>query len=156
MKMAQKKCFTVTVLIISLIFLYADHNLLSPNLTQISDEFKMTPEERDLRLGGQISLGFYLVGIPSSMIFGWLSDTIDFRSKLFAVAIMISEVACFSTYFVQSFEMLLLMRTLTGIGIGASLPVIYSILSDFFEAQGRNISSGKTKHIYKSYKQHLY
>ena len=141
--MISNKCFTITVLIISLVLLYADHNLLSPNLTEISKEFNMTEEERDLRLGGQISLSFYLVGLPSSIIFGWLTDMIEHRSKLFAVAVMIGEIACFVTYFVRSFEMLLFTRTLTGIGIGASLPVVYSILGDFFEAQGRNMASGK-------------
>lgn len=104
----------VAVYVVTLILLYADHNLLSPNLTQIADELGMTYEQRDVRLGGQISLAFYAVGVPSSLIFGWLSDSIQHRASLFAVVVLIGESACFGTYFVKSFEMLLVTRSITG------------------------------------------
>ena len=59
---------------LTLILLYADHNLLSPNLTQIANEFGMSEQERDTKIGGQFSLAFYLLGVPSSLLFGWISD----------------------------------------------------------------------------------
>jgi MFS family permease len=141
--MIRKRWLIITIYVTTLILLYADHNLLSPNLTQISEEFGMTNEQRDVRLGGHISLAFYAVGVPSSFIFGWLSDSIQHRALLFSVAVLIGEIACFLTFFVSNVEMLLVSRSITGIGIGASLPIIYSILGDLFQAEGRNIAAGK-------------
>lgn len=139
--MIKKRWLIVTVYVITLILLYADHNLLAPNLTRISEELGMTLNERDVKLGGHISLAFYAVGVPSTFLFGWLTDSLEHRSILFGVVVIISESACLATYFVQSFEMLLFARSITGIGIGGSLPIVYSILGDLFQADGRNISS---------------
>ncbi len=85
----------------------------------------MTAEEKDVFIGGQISLAFFIVGVPSSIIFGWLADFFWHRGSLFAVVIFISETACFGTFFAKNFGMLLLTRTITGDGIGGTLPIIY-------------------------------
>ena len=45
-------------------FLFADQNLMAPNLTAIADSFGFSNEERDSKLGGQIAVGFFLVGAP--------------------------------------------------------------------------------------------
>jgi predicted MFS family arabinose efflux permease len=45
---------------------------------------------------------------------------------------LFSGVACFGTYFVTTFEQLLVCRTLTGIGIGAASPVTFSLMGDYF------------------------
>ncbi len=38
-----------------------------------------------------------------------------------------------------------------GVGIGGSLPIIYSILGDLFQAEDRNIAAGKLHPFYYSY-----
>ena len=42
--------------------LFADQNLMGPNLTQIATEFGLSAVERDQKLGGHVSLGFWIVG----------------------------------------------------------------------------------------------
>jgi MFS family permease len=120
---------------ITTVLLFADQNLMSPNLTTIADEFDMNDEERDRKLGGNISLAFFLLGAPASFVVGLLADTQD-RSKVFGWTVFIGEMACFLTYFVRSYNQLYICRAVTGFSLGGALPVIYSILGDLYSAEG--------------------
>jgi MFS family permease len=120
---------------ITTVLLFADQNLMSPNLTTIADEFDMNDEERDRKLGGNISLAFFLLGAPASFVVGLLADTQD-RSKVFGWTVFIGEMACFLTYSVRSYNQLYICRAVTGFSLGGALPVIYSILGDLYSAEG--------------------
>ncbi|KAK1744136.1 MFS transporter [Skeletonema marinoi] len=39
-------------------------NLMAPNLSTIAEEFGMDDDERDMKLGGMVALGFFFVGAP--------------------------------------------------------------------------------------------
>lgn len=78
---------------------------MSPNLTAIADDFGFDAETRDRKLGGDISLAFFLVGAPASLVVGLLADTSD-RSLLFAWTVFIGEGACLATYFVKTYHQL--------------------------------------------------
>ena len=45
-------------------FLYADQNLLFPNLSAVAEEFGLDDREKDLMLGGWLQLAFFVVGSP--------------------------------------------------------------------------------------------
>lgn len=137
----RRKLVFLYVLAIGL--LHADYNLLAPNLTEIAEEFGMSTDERDRKLGGEIALSFFLCGVPSALIVGWMTDRLNHRAVVFATVIFIGELSCFATYFVRNFAGLLATRSITGIAIGASLPVVYSVLGDLYQAQGRNAISGR-------------
>lgn len=47
-------------------------------------------DERDKYLGGYVAAAFYLVGAPSALLFGYLSDKVNRRNLLF-VAVLIGE-----------------------------------------------------------------
>jgi MFS family permease len=113
---------------------------MSPNLTAIGDAFNLTEEERDRQLGGDISLAFFLLGAPASFLVGFLADTCD-RAKVFGWTVLIGEMACFGTYFVQTYTQLYVCRAVTGFSVGGALPVIYSILGDMFGAEDRHVVS---------------
>mmetsp|Transcript_1107 Transcript_1107/g.1992 ORF Transcript_1107/g.1992 Transcript_1107/m.1992 type:complete len:291 (+) Transcript_1107:2684-3556(+) len=132
----------VFLYVLAIGFLHADYNLLAPNLTEIAEEFGMSPDERDRKLGGEIALSFFLCGVPSALIVGWMVDRFNHRAAIFATVIVVGELSCFATYFVTSFAGLLATRSITGIAIGASMPVVYSVLGDLYQAQGRNAISG--------------
>jgi hypothetical protein len=136
-KEGRQRCIIVSVYLLTLCLLYADSFLLAPNLTQVAEEFGFDEDERDAKLGGQISLAYFLVGAPAAILVGWLADSIH-RSPLFAIVTFIGEAACFSTYFVQSYPGLLATRTLTGVSVGGSLPIVYSVLGDLYKAEQRN------------------
>jgi MFS family permease len=85
------------------ILLFADQNLLSPNLTAIATEFWFTNEERDRKLGGDIALAFFILGAPASFLVGLLFADQSDRSLLFAWTVGISEGACFATFWTRTY-----------------------------------------------------
>ena len=62
------------LLAILTVFLYADQNLMAPNLSMIATDFGLSDKERDLMLGGQISFGFFLIGGLVAIVIGRLAD----------------------------------------------------------------------------------
>ena len=131
---------TVFLFSITTILLFADQNLLSPNLTSIANEFGFSGEERDRKLGGDIALAFFLLGAPASFLIGCLADQSD-RSLLFAWTVGIGEGACFATFWTRTYTQLYICRAITGFSIGGAIPLIYSVLGDLFGAEDRHAVS---------------
>jgi Major Facilitator Superfamily len=126
----------VAIYMVTLAFLYADMNLLAPNLSDIADEFGFDDDERDRKLGGQIAVAFFLVGAPVSFLVGWLADSHQ-RAPLFAAIVFFGELGCFITYFTTTYTGLFICRVWTGIAVGGSLPIIFSVLGDLYKAGNR-------------------
>lgn len=123
-------------------FLFADQNLLSPSLSLVADEFGFDDLERDQKLGGDISVAFYMIGVPAAMIVGCLADVVERRSFLFLVTVMIGEGSCCLTYFARTYGQLFWLRALTGCSVGGAVPLIYSVLSDLYGPVDRGWVSG--------------
>lgn len=85
--------YATTLICITVAFLFADQNLLAPNLTKIAHEFSFTDQERDDKLGGQIAFGFFVLGGPVALIAGALADTSN-RCVLFGLVVLFGEAAC--------------------------------------------------------------
>lgn len=132
----RRRQWALFIFSITTVLLFADQNLMAPNLTAIAEDFDLDDEERDRKLGGDISLAFFIVGAPASYVVGLLADTGD-RAKIFGWTVFIGEAACLLTYFAQSYTQLYICRAVTGFSVGGALPVIYSILGDLFKAEGR-------------------
>lgn len=123
--------------------LFADQNLMAPNLTQIAAEFGFDAVERDTKLGSLLSAAFFLVGGVVSLGAGWLTDRWS-RKWLFVGVVLVGEIPCVMTGFVRSYGELFVARMLTGIGLGAALPLLYSLLGDYFSARARAAASAVT------------
>ena len=132
----EPRHYLTGLLCLTTFFLFADQNLLSPNMSAIAAEFNFSPAEKDSKLGGEIAFGFFIVGGVVSVVVGGLADTAN-RCKLFMWIVLLGEVACLATYLVTTFEQLLLCRILTGISIGGCGPIVYSILGDCFPGSSR-------------------
>jgi len=52
-------------------------------------------------------------------------------------AILLGEIPCLLTAFAQNYTQLLILRILTGIGIGEQVPVVFSIIGDLFTEKQR-------------------
>jgi MFS family permease len=90
-------------------------------------------------LGGDIALAFFILGAPASFILGCLADTDSFsRSSLFGYTVLIGEGACFCTYFTTTYLGLYITRALTGFSVGGALPLLSSVLSDWFRPEERS------------------
>ena len=122
-------------------FLFADQNLMGPNLTQIASDFGFNDMQRDVKLGGEISLVFWLIGGFVTLIFGYFTDIIS-RKKLLIIAILFGEIPCLLTGYVENYNQFFWLRALTGIGIGAIIPITYSLIGDYFPASKRSLVTG--------------
>jgi len=132
---------SLALLFIISFFLFADQNLMGPNLTQIAQEFGFSDTERDIKLGGHISLVFWLIGGFVTLFFGYYTDIVN-RKKLLIIAILVGEIPCFLTGFVETYQQFFWLRALTGIGIGAIIPITYSLLADYFPPNLRSTATG--------------
>ncbi len=111
--MSATRSYMLGLIALAVILINADLNLLSPNLTQIADEFGFSQREKESKLGGVISIGFFLIGAPSALLFGFLSDRFN-RIYLLSFIIIFSETACLLTYFTDTYNQLLYCRVITG------------------------------------------
>ena len=123
--------YTVFVMSLALIFLFADQNLMAPNLTQIGDYFGFDERETDTKLGSLIAVGFFCVGGPISVIAGYYADVMN-RVHLFGLVTLFGSIASGSTYFVQTYGELYFVRVMTGISIGGAIPITLSLLADLY------------------------
>ena len=127
---------------ITTILLYADQNLLAPNLTTISNEFNFTELERDKKLGGDLSMAFFLFAAPASIIIGLITDKYPSkRNVLFALCVFMGEGSCFLTYFTTTYRGLFITRLFTGFSIGGAVPVLYTLMGDYFASKDRSKAS---------------
>ncbi len=126
-----RKSFSIVLLILIATFLQADQNLLAPNFPSIMEEFQITEKEL-----GYITSAFIFISATMTVIWGMLSDFQN-RKLLLLIGVLIGEIPCFLTAYVNSFWELFLMRMLTGIGIGSIIPVGYTLIADFFYGEER-------------------
>jgi MFS family permease len=138
--LGKKELFAVILLAIINLFLFADQNLMAPNLTQIAHEFGFNNIERYVKLGGNISFVFWVLGAIITLGIGWLTDRFS-RKKLFIITVLVGSIPCFMTGFARNYTELFWMRALTGIGIGGIMPLTFSLIGDFFTHKNRAIAS---------------
>ena len=132
----------IFLLSLVILLLNADQNLLAPSLTTVAEDFNFTSEEKNLFLGGYLSLAFFLGGSVAAIIAGFAAD-ISNRRLAFTVIVFLGEFSCFCTVFVTSYWGLFVTRLCTGISIGGSSPIFYSMIGDLFidEWRGRAVSA---------------
>ncbi|MEJ5228730.1 MAG: MFS transporter [Pseudothermotoga sp.] len=123
-----------------MVLLNADQMVMSPTIGMIEEEFNVT----DAHIGFVGAL-FTVVGALISLVWGYLSDKYN-RKNLLIYSILVGEIPCFMTAFSTSFGQLFFWRVLTGIGVGASFPIVYSLVGDMFD----EVSRGKVVAILAS------
>ena len=132
--MNNRTLATIQLAIISF-FMFADQNLLGPNLTLIAEDFDIV-EMKDQYLGGLIPLVFWLLGGTVALIVGYFTDTTS-RKNLFVLIVLIGEIPCLLSGFAETYTEFFIMRILTGIGIGGIIPLTYSMLGDYYSSHER-------------------
>tara|TARA_B100001029_G_C15063817_1_gene461353 strand:- start:2981 stop:4216 length:1236 start_codon:yes stop_codon:yes gene_type:complete len=132
--MNNRKITTILISIISF-FMFADQNLIGPNLTIIAQEFNIM-EYKDQYLGGLIPLFFWIFGGIITLIIGYYTD-IKSRKFLFFIIIFLGEIPCLLSGFATTYTEFFILRVLTGIGIGGIIPLTYSLLGDFYNSNER-------------------
>ncbi|MCF5665549.1 3-(3-hydroxy-phenyl)propionate transporter MhpT [Pseudomonas marginalis] len=86
-------------------------------------------------LGWVFSVG--IIGLlPGAFFGGWVADRIG-RKKILVIAVLLFGVFSLSTAFVDSYSGLLLVRFLTGLGLGAALPNLIALCAEAVSEQKR-------------------
>ncbi len=132
--------YSATLCFVSLALVYSVHNLIAPNMTAVAAMWKFSPIERDEYLGGELTLLFYAPGVVVAIIFGYLSGIVS-RKLLFTALIVVTAIPTFLTTWVATFTQLAWTRAITGMGIGGVLPVVYSLVGDWFPAHQRSAAT---------------
>merc|ERR1719265_690064 len=95
----------------------------------------------DTRLGGFVQFGFFLIGGTVSLFIGPLADQMDRVTLLSTVVCCGAVPSLLMGLSVPSskvgFFYFFLARVCTGIAIGGSFPVLFSLTSDLFPASQR-------------------
>lgn len=123
--------FLFVLLFFTGIILNADQNVMSPSIEFIEKEFGIGDREI-----GIVGSSFTLVAAIVTLLWGYLTDKFS-RKWLLIIAILLGEIPCFLTAFAQNYTQLLILRILTGIGIGGTVPIVFSIIGDLFTEKQR-------------------
>lgn len=137
-RMSARDKFTLALLVLISVFLYADMNAITPVVTNIMEEYGIAENQI-----GLIGSAFTLVGAAVSIIFGLLADRTS-RKRLLAFVVLVGEIPCFLTgfeYFTQTYEQLLILRILTGLGVGGIFPITFSLIGDYFNSRHRPMAA---------------
>ena len=138
---AGSLAWEVTIYIALTMFLDAHYNILAPNLTAIADEFGMDAKERDVMLGGAITVSFLLLGDIVAIFFGYLAEPMP-RVPLFCALQLIAQLAGLGVLLVKDFWSLFWLRTITGIVCACTDLVNISLIGDLFGTQSRFTAMG--------------
>ncbi len=133
---------TLLLFVLLIALLYADQNLLAPNLTAIGHEFGFSRAEIDQRLGADVNLMFWMLGGVVTLLVGYLTDRADLaqrlpRKHLLFVVAFLGQGACLASGLVKTYDGLYWARALTGLGIGGSFPLMYSLIGDYYPKERR-------------------
>jgi len=137
--LTKGEIWAFVLLVMISFFIFSDQNLMAPNLTQIANSFGFNAVQKDVMLGGDISLAFWVLGGLVTLGVGYLTDLIS-RKKLFVIVIILGATASVLTGLVQNYEQFFWCRVFTGISIGGALPLTYSLIGDYFSNKNRGFS----------------
>lgn len=79
---------------------------------------------------------FFVGMLIGAFAFGRLADRIG-RRPVLMLAVVVDALAGVASAFATNFEWLLILRFVTGIGVGGTLPVDYTMMAEFLPAQRR-------------------
>lgn len=115
-------------------FLMADMYITPAIIPELSQEYGVSADSI-----GWTGTAFMLLGAIMGLVFGHYNDRIS-RKKLLIIAVSIGEIPCLLTGIADvtyNFEMFVIMRTLTGFGIGGIYPITFSLLADYVSDKNR-------------------
>ncbi|MBM2809534.1 MAG: transporter [Chloroflexi bacterium] len=128
---------TLVLFTVLIALLYADQNLMAPSLTAIGGEFGFSRSEIDQRLGADVNLIFWMLGGLTTLGVGYAADRGSNRKWLLVAVALLGQSACLASGLAQTYDQLYWARALTGLGIGGSFPLVYSLLGDYFPPRRR-------------------
>ncbi len=84
----------------------------------------------------QTGTAFFIGMLIGAMVFGRLADRIG-RRPVLIMAVLLDAICGVASAFAPEFQWLLVLRFLTGIGVGGTLPVDYTMMAEFLPSDRR-------------------
>lgn len=137
---ARDRLLGVGLLCVIAAALFADQNLMAPNLTAIARDFGLSARQRDVLLGGHVQFAFNVLASVTALGVGYLADR-RARRPLFVLVVYLGALPCLFAGLARTYDEFFWMRALTGVGIGGASPLIYSLLGDLFPPAQRGRAS---------------
>jgi predicted MFS family arabinose efflux permease len=137
---ARKRWAMTCLFAVQAALLYADQNLLAPNLSAAAADFGLDDAQKDAVLGGALMACFFLVGAPAALIVGYLADRVR-RVRLLFIVVAIGAVPCLAVYWARTIPAFFALRALTGVSVGGCFPLVFSLLGDLFPSRRRAATS---------------
>ncbi|PJZ69671.1 MFS transporter [Leptospira perolatii] len=123
-------------------FLFADQNLIAPNLRNIAHSFGIIEQSTiDWKFGGEIPIFFFILGGFISVNMGYLTQRYS-RKVLIVGTVFLGEIPCMLSGLATNYNEFLILRTLTGFGLGGAFPLLFSMLGDYFSDKSRSTAAG--------------
>ncbi|XP_077012306.1 synaptic vesicle glycoprotein 2A isoform X3 [Tamandua tetradactyla] len=107
--------------------------------------FVLPSAEKDMCLSdsnkGMLGLIVYLGMMVGAFLWGGLADRLG-RRQCLLISLSVNSVFAFFSSFVQGYGTFLFCRLLSGVGIGGSIPIVFSYFSEFLaqEKRGEHLS----------------
>lgn len=127
----SKKLVLLVLMALMLVVLNSDGQVMAPTLAIIEHEFGVS----DAAVGTMMAL-FTVLGAVVSLLWGYFADKAS-RKLLFVFSVLIGELPCALTAFAPNWTVFFFLRILTGIGMGAAFPLVFSILGDIYDEKER-------------------
>jgi MFS family permease len=128
----SKYTFRVYLLVgLALLFDGFDYMIVAYTMPQMAKEWVLTKVQTG-SLASWSLLGLIIGGLFSGLV----SDRIG-RKKTLAFFVAFYSLLTFPIYFVQSFEIFAILRILSGIGLGACIPIAVTMMSESAPTKNR-------------------
>ena len=132
--MASRDAVSLVLMVLLSFFLMADMFITPAIVPELAAEFAV--ETGTIGIAGS---AFMLLGSVMGLYFGYANDRYS-RKRLLIITVLLGETACLLTGIeavTNSFSSFVVMRLLTGIGVGGIYPVTFSLLSDYVSDRHR-------------------
>jgi MFS family permease len=132
--MSTRDAISLLLMILLSFFLMADMFITPAIVLELAEEYGVAT--------GTIGIAgsaFMLLGALTGLYFGYANDRFS-RKRLLIFTVLLGETACLLTgvaAFTNDFSSFVLMRLLTGIGVGGIYPITFSLLSDYVSEKHR-------------------
>lgn len=132
--MTMRDTCSLALMVILSFFLMADMFITPAIVPELAREFGVAT--------GTIGIAgsaFMLLGAMVGLYFGYANDRFS-RKRLLIVTVLLGETACLLTgvaAITDNFTSFVVMRLLTGIGVGGIYPITFSLLSDYVSEKHR-------------------
>lgn len=131
----KQKRMLLALMVLVMIILNADGNVMAPTLVTIEEEFGVS----DAQVGQMMGM-FTVIGAIVSLLWGYFADKAS-RKLLFVLSVAIGEIPCLLSAFARNWNFFYVLRMLTGIGVGAAFPLVFSILGDIYDEKERPVTT---------------